>query len=189
MRIIAGTARGRRIDTPQGRNTRPTLDRVKEGMFGMIQFDIQNRVVLDLFAGSGNLGLEALSRGAERAVFCDFSREAAAVIERNVKNLGFCDRARIYCCSSADAIARLAMDGERFSLVFLDPPYASGLLEGTTARLAELNLLAPGCIVVAEHTFGTAVKLDTATFAVRPPRKYGDVAVTIIRYEGENAGE
>ncbi len=189
MRIIAGIARGRRIDTPPGRNTRPTLDRVKEGMFGMIQFDIENRTVLDLFAGSGNLGLEALSRGAEREVFCDYSKETAAVIARNVKNLGFYDKARIYCCNSADALVRLAMAGEKFSLVFLDPPYASGLLEGTIAHMKELKLLAPGCIIVAEHAFSTVVELDTATFAVRPPRKYGDVAVSIIRFEGENAGE
>lgn len=189
MRIIAGIARGRRIDAPKGLNTRPTLDRVKEGMFGMIQFEIENRTVLDLFAGSGNLGLEALSRGAASAVFCDRSKEAAAVIERNVNNLGFRGKAQIYCCDSVGALDRLATAGERFSLVFLDPPYASGVLENTILKLERLKLLAPGCLIVAEHAFGSSIELNAAAFNMRPQRKYGDVAVSIIRYEGDSSGE
>ena len=95
MRIIAGSARGRRFDAPEGRNTRPTLDRVKEAMFGMIQFDIENTQVLDLFSGSGSLGLEALSRGGAHCVFCDSDKKSIQVIKRNVEALGFGGRSEV----------------------------------------------------------------------------------------------
>ena len=119
MRIIAGSARGRRFDAPEGRNTRPTLDRVKEAMFGMIQFDIENTQVLDLFSGSGSLGLEALSRGGAHCVFCDNDKKSIQVIKRNVEALGFGGRSEeLNCGGRLNACSARIMhpSSRRFSL-------------------------------------------------------------------------
>ena len=123
MRIIAGTARGRRIEAPDGKETRPTLDRVRENLFNILQTRIQSSVVLDLFAGSGALSLEALSRGAERAVMCDLDRNAHRTEKHNAELLGFSDRTEMMCCDWKTAARKLKEREEKFDLVFLDPPY------------------------------------------------------------------
>ena len=122
MRIIAGTKRGQAITAPKGRKTRPTLDRVRESLFGIIQFEVAGKTVLDLFAGSGSLGLEALSRGAEYAVFNDAARESVAIVRANVEKLGFTRQAAVYSLDYRAAIQAAARAGFRFGLVFLDPP-------------------------------------------------------------------
>ena len=126
MRVITGTARGRRLKELDGYETRPTTDRVKEGIFNIIQFDIDGRKVLDLYAGTGQLGIEALSRGAASAVFVDQRRDAAALIRDNLKLTGLEDRAKVVC---GDAAAFLPSAGEKFGLIFIDPPYAANLWE------------------------------------------------------------
>lgn len=185
MRIIAGSAKGRRFDAPEGKNTRPTLDRVKEAMFGMIQFDIEGRRVLDLFSGSGNLGLEALSRGAESVVFCDSDRKAAELVRRNCALLGFEGRGEVFCCDCFLLISQLAHEGRAFSLVLLDPPYESGLTVRVLGEMAERGLMADGCIILAEHAWRFPVALDMPCFTVGKPHKYGDAAVTKIVYHAE----
>ena len=185
MRIIAGTARGRNFDAPKGRSTRPTLDRVKEAMFGMVQFDIEGRQVLDLFAGSGNLGLEALSRGAAHVVFCDNDRAASELVRRNAELLGFSDRARIVCSDCFMLLKQLSLEGMRFSLVLLDPPYAAGLTERVLEDMSKLKLLTDGCIILAEHSWKLPLSIDIPGMVCREPRRYGDAAVTLIRYRSE----
>ena len=136
MRVIAGTARSRRLEALPGLDTRPTTDRVKESIFNVIQFDIEGRRVLDLFAGTGQLGVEALSRGA---AFCDFVDSAPAALEvarKNVKACGFEGRA---ACHGRDFSAFLSRAGEKYGLVFLDPPYASGSLERATRPICWIN--------------------------------------------------
>lgn len=182
MKIISGTKKGRSFDAPPGRNTRPTLARVKEAMFGMIQFDIEGRYVLDLFAGSGSLGFEALSRGASEAVLCDSSRDAAKLIIKNVSTLGFESNARVFCCDCNALIKMLAGEGRKFSLVLLDPPYAAGLTEGVVDALVENNLLDEGCILLAEHAWKEQLKIETKGIICREPRKYGDSAVTYMEF-------
>lgn len=190
MRIIAGTAGGRRFDAPTGRSTRPTLDRVKEAMFGMIQFDVEGRRVLDLFAGSGNLGLEALSRGACYVVFCDSDKKAAALVESNLKMLEFSDRGEVVSSDCFNLLSRLAHRGERFSLVLLDPPYNAGLTEKVLNALVELKLLSAGCIILAEHSQKKPIDMELLdpkcreVLEFRTPRKYGDVGLTYIRFNG-----
>ena len=181
MRIIAGSARGRTFEAPSGRSTRPTLDRVREAVFGMIQFDVPGSRVLDLFAGSGGLGLEALSRGAEKAVFCDCDKSVCALISRNAERLGFSDRSMIICDDYRSAIRRLASKGERFSIVLLDPPYESGYYSAAVNELHDAGLLADGCIIIAEHSAKSPLELSLDGLTAGKPHRYGDVAVS--KYE------
>ena len=128
MRVITGTARGRKLAALEGLEVRPTTDMVKEAMFSILQFEVEGANVLDLFAGSGQLGIEALSRGAAGAVFVDQRRDAASLIRDNLKLTGLEDRARVVC---GDAAAFLSSAGEKFGLIFIDPPYAANLWENT----------------------------------------------------------
>ena len=124
MRVITGSARGRRLKELEGQETRPTTDRVKESIFNIIQFDVEGSRVLDLFAGTGQLGIEALSRGAAAAVFVEQRRDAAALVRENLKITGLTDRARVV---NGEALSYLASAGEKFDIIFLDPPYAAKL--------------------------------------------------------------
>ena len=154
MRIITGTARGIKLTTLEGETTRPTAERVKEAVFSMIQFEIEGRAVLDLFAGSGQLALEALSRGAARATIIDASREAANVIMDNAKKTRLFDRCRISYADYASFI-RGAAHREQYDIVFLDPPYAAGLMPEALRKLAQGDLYAPGAVIVCETDNGT----------------------------------
>ena len=147
MRIISGSARGRKLKELQGTDTRPTTDKVKESMFNIVQFDIEGRRVLDLFGGTGQLGLEALSRGAESCTFVDQRKEAAALIRENVKLTGFTDRARVV---QGEALSFLASCREKFDLVFLDPPYQSNLLEEALKQLTKFDILREYGIIMCE---------------------------------------
>ena len=183
MRIIAGEAKGREITAPKGMHTRPTLAKVKEAMFGMVQFDIPGAVVLDLFSGSGSLGMEAISRGAQKAVFCDSDRQAYAIINANIKKLGFESRASVTFGDSLLLLKRLAMEGKRFDIVFLDPPYETDLESRAVRLLDEYGLLNEGAIVMCEHSASNP-PVFTAAYSVKKERKYGDCYVTPAVYEG-----
>lgn len=149
MRIITGSARGTKLATLEGENTRPTTDRVKEALFSMIQFDIEGRNVLDLFGGSGQLALEALSRGAAKATIIDQSRDAVEIIIENAKKTHLFDRCRI---SSADyaSFIRGAAGREKYDIIFLDPPYKSGFLPLSLKYISDAKLCAVGSHIVCE---------------------------------------
>ena len=149
MRIITGTARGIMLDTLEGFETRPTADRVKEALFSMIQFDIEGRSVLDLFGGSGQLALEALSRGAAKATVIDSSRDAVDVIISNAKKTKLFDKCRISCVDYS-AFVKHASAGDKYGIIFLDPPYASSYMADALALIAEHGILADGGTVVCE---------------------------------------
>ena len=149
MRIIAGSARGRRIEAPAGRETRPTLDRVRENLFNILQAEIPGARVLDLFAGSGALSLEALSRGAESAVLGDRDREALRIEKKNLEALGFRDRARVMPGDWRRTVETLRKEGARFDLIFLDPPYAVRDLRDIMEALKDL--MAEHARIVLEH--------------------------------------
>ena len=157
MRVISGSARGRRLKELQGMDTRPTTDKVKESLFNIIQFEIEGRSVLDLFGGTGQLGIEALSRGAERCTFVDARREAAALIRENLKATGLEKAGRVV---QGDAISFLSGCRERFGVIFLDPPYQTQLLEQTLELLTgqftneELPPLAPPYEKGREYRYG-----------------------------------
>ncbi len=176
LRIIAGSARGRKIETPPGLDTRPTLDRVRENLFNMLQGRCMDARVLDLFAGSGALSLEALSRGAAFAVLADRNREAHRTEERNIGVLGFGDRTRTLLSEWENTLETLRREGERFDLVFLDPPYALTDLTDLTEKLKPL--LAEDGWVVLEHQAETRPKTAEWLRAVKD-RKWGFCGVTI----------
>ena len=145
MRIITGTARGKRLKTPEGLLTRPTSDRVKEGIFNIIQFDIEGRRILDLFAGTGQLGIEALSRGASTAVFVEQRRDAATLVRDNLKITDFTDRGRIV---NGDAAGFLSSAREKFDIIFVDPPYAANLWESTLSAISKFDILSNHGIII-----------------------------------------
>ncbi|MEA4870754.1 MAG: 16S rRNA (guanine(966)-N(2))-methyltransferase RsmD [Christensenella sp.] len=184
MRIIAGTARGRRFDAPKGMDTRPTLDRVKEALFGMLQFDIPGSSVLDLFSGSGNLGLEAASRGARRVLCNDRNRECAEQIRTNAKLLQLDHIVETQCKDFSSCIYDLSRAGERFDFVFLDAPYA----DGTAQRAAELictnQLLQPGGRIVIEHATDLPPRVDDRLARMIQSRRYGSCAVSLYQDAG-----
>ncbi len=149
MRIITGSAKGIRLITLEGDNTRPTSERAKEALFSMIQFDIEGRRVLDLFAGSGQLGLEAISRGAEFCMFTDSSADAVAVVRKNVEKTRFGDKTKTAITDYRNFLRK--SDGrEGFDIIFLDPPYASDALTDALLRLYRTKLMRRGCLLVCE---------------------------------------
>ena len=183
MRIIAGSARGTPLLAPKGMDTRPTQDKVKESLFNMLQGQLEDGAALDLFAGSGALGLEAVSRGASRAVLVDQSREAAQCIRRNIEKLRFQDRAELLTCDWKQAVSKLARESRKFDLVFLDPPYRMDDLGPLCDELDGAGLLNPEAVVVWERRTGTKNELSPA-FALMKQRTYGDTEMLLYRYEG-----
>ena len=186
MRVITGSARGRRLRELEGMETRPTTDRVKEGMFSALQFDIEGRKVLDLFAGTGQLGIEALSRGAASAVFVDRRADAVKLIRENLKVTELTDRARVI---SGDSMEYLSCLREKFDIVFLDPPYEAGLLAPALERLVGFDILNPHGIIVAEHPLGMALPAVGEPYRVHRTYRYGKIAMTIYRRSGEGKSE
>lgn len=178
MRIIGGEARGRTIFAPDGLDTRPTSDRVRESLFSIIAPHIPGAAVLDLFAGSGALGLEALSRGAERAVLNDMARSANKTILRNIAIVRAEDRARVMCLSWEAAIT--ALRGEKFSLVFLDPPYRMHeIYERVPSVLLTNGQLAADALIIMEHDLRHEITVPEG-FILLDQRKYGDTKVSLI---------
>ncbi len=191
MRIIAGEMRSRTILAPRGNETRPTLDRTRESLFNIIAAYCPGARVLDLYAGSGALGLEAVSRGAEYAVFCDMSREAARVIRLNIESLGVPDRCRLLHMPDARAAELLGREGERFDLVFLDPPYRMDCTQAFR-MLDKAGILLEGALIAAEHAADSAQR-PSGAYRLTDERKYRDTVISFYKYErgdihGQSAG-
>ena len=182
MRVITGTARGRRLKAVPGLSTRPTSDRVKEAIFSMIGPFFDGGTVLDLFAGTGALGIEALSRGADRAVFVDRERASVETVRDNLAACGFADRAVVYQSDAMRAIRLLARRGAAFDIAFLDPPYRFAGLDALMRDLAEAELLRPGAVVVAEHTSDRALPERIGPLRRFRRGEYGDTAVTLYEF-------
>ena len=186
LRIITGSAKGRKLISLEGDATRPTSDRIKGAMFSSIQFDIENRRVLDLFAGTGQLGLEAMSRGADSVTFCDMSREAVDVVKENARSLGFFDKCR-YSVADYRNFIRKASGRDKYDLVFIDPPYAMECCLDAVKRLSESGLLLEGAILVLES--GEEAMDDETIrslgFEIMKSTNYGKkTSVHIIIYRG-----
>ena len=182
MRIITGSRRGRKLKTLPGDAVRPTPDRVKEALFNILQFDLEGRVFLDLFAGSGQIGLEALSRGAKSAVFVDMRQDACAVVRANLEKTRLTPNAQVL---RSDYLSYLSHCRETFDLIFLDPPYADNLLERAVAHIARFDILAPDGIMIAESPAEKELPKLSAPYRVAREYRYGRIKVTLYRRDGE----
>ena len=190
MRIITGSAKGKHLATLEGDATRPTSERIKGAIFSSIQFEIEERRVLDLFAGSGQMGLEALSRGAARATFIDSSREAMEIVKKNARACGFFDKSHFLVSDFRNYI-RKASGRESFDLVFIDPPYEMKCCAEAAALLAKAELVIPGALVVlesGEEEIDLASDKRLAGYELVRQAQYGKkTAVTVLVYRGEES--
>jgi len=182
MRIISGNSRGTKLETLEGITTRPTLDRVKESLFSIIQAHIQEAYVLDLFGGSGALALESLSRGAEFAVICDNSRKACNIIEENIEKTKQIDRVRLYNLDYKKCLNKLKEENITFDIIFIDPPYKSKLYEIVIQQIIELKLLKEDGIIILE-TDDKNIKTGQGV-GVYDMREYGNVNLIFLNRKG-----
>jgi len=187
VRIITGSKKGRKLITLEGEATRPTSERIKGAIFSSIQFDIENRRVLDLFAGSGQLGFEALSRGAESVTFVDSERDAMDIVKRNAKDLDLFDKSKFSIADYRNYI-RKASGRDKFDLVFIDPRYAMECCVDAAVRLRDAELIIPGAILVLESGTETVEECDPrlAGFEFVKSTSYGKkTSVNVLIYRGD----
>lgn len=182
MRIISGKKRGYKLLPPVGDNTRPTTDRVKESLFNIIQMRFPCGNVLDLFAGSGALGIEALSRGAGHAVFVEHDKASYSVIEKNLSGSGFSGNASLYKADSLRFLDGLNSDNTeiKFDIIFLDPPYNKGILAPTLEKIYTYNLLSDNGVIVVETEAG-GENIEDTKFEVIKSARYGKTVITIMQ--------
>ena len=178
MRVISGAARGIVLKTPDGMKTRPTADRVKEALFSIIQFEVPGRNVLDLFGGTGQLGIESLSRGANRAVFVDAQDASCKLIKENLKRSGFTDQAQVLRMDYANFLKTTT---EKFDLIFLDPPYMEEFLENSLKMITEIDILQSGGIIVTERPLEKLLPFEFEGYTKSKDYKYGKTILTLYR--------
>ena len=176
MRIISGTARGRKLKEPVGNKIRPTSDRVKESVFTIVQFDIEGRRVLDLFAGTGQYGIEALSRGAKSAVFIDSSGDSVKLIAENLELCGLANPASVHRCD----VLRFLENEDKFDLIFIDPPYETNLAEKAVQKIARFDKLNINGIIICELKADTQSPAVVFPYLLNKEYKYG--GVKIVKY-------
>ena len=184
MRVISGTARGTRLKTPDGLQTRPTSDRVKEAVFSIIQFEIQGSRFLDLFGGSGQMGIEALSRGAVSATIVDGRREACKLIQENLRLSRLFDRAKVV---QSDYLAYLDRCTETYDVIFLDPPYAEVFLENALKKISEIDILSDRGIIICERPEDKALEIELPGLVRGKDYRYGKTWITLFRKAGKEA--
>ena len=178
MRVITGMARGMRLETLKGDDVRPTTDKVKEAMFSIIQFDLPGARVLDLFGGTGQLAIEAISRGAKSAVITDASEQACRLIKENLRRAKMESEAQVL---RADYLQYLSHCREKFDIIFLDPPYAENFLENSLKKISEIDILQSGGIIVTERPVEKALNCEFEGFSRSKDYKYGSTLLTLYR--------
>ena len=184
MRVVSGTARGCKLQPVPGMNTRPTTDRVKENVFNLIQDHVRGARALDLFAGTGQLGIEALSRGAQSCDFVERDKAAYAVAEKNIRAARVADRATLHRAEAADFVARAA--GRKFDLIFLDPPYGGVILENALLQIETFDILSTDGIIICESAVGDRFAHG---FEVVRERRYGATMITVLRRQNGGTDE
>ncbi|MBR1737683.1 MAG: 16S rRNA (guanine(966)-N(2))-methyltransferase RsmD [Firmicutes bacterium] len=184
MRVISGSARGLKLKAPKGSNTRPTADRIKESLFNIIAGELCDICFLDLFGGSGAIGIEAISRGAAKAVFIDSDREAQSIIKDNIKAARFEDKCRVIGCDIKSGIARLSQSGEKFDIIFMDPPYDRGLTEEALDSIVRTRILKDDGFIICEQAIEEN-EPDIEGLCVFRTKEYKIAKMTFIRYSEE----
>ena len=182
MRIISGKARGTKLYTLDGTATRPTLDRVKESLFNIIQNDIEDSTVLDLFSGSGAIGLEILSRGAKRAVLCDSSKDAIKIIKQNVQKTHFEEKVEVYNMEFTKLVERL--QNQKFDIIYIDPPYATDFIKISLEKIIEYELVNENTKIIVETDDETRIlnQIEKMDVEITDKRKYGRATIIFLKY-------
>lgn len=181
MRVITGTARGRKLKEPSDMNIRPTTDMVKEAIFNIVQFNIEGRTVLDLFAGTGQLGIEALSRGAAAVTFVDGSPSALKLVRDNLSTTGLEKNASVVAGDSLDFLSRCG----KFDLIFMDPPYDSDLLDKALQKTLEFDILKENGIIVCESKYDREMQCFSSPYIRQKEYKYGKIKLTVYKKESD----
>ena len=181
MRVISGSARGRRLNELQGMETRPTTARVKEALFNLVRLELPGGDILDLFAGTGQLGIEALSRGAARCTFVDQRKDAAALVRENLKLTGLTGWGKVV---QGDSISYLMSCREKFHVIFLDPPYQSGLLEQAMETIAAFDILREHGIMICESPLEQVLPDLSQPYERGKDYRYGKIKLTVYRRNG-----
>lgn len=183
MRIITGSAKGTKLKAPPGLDTRPTADRVKESVFNILGDIVVDAQVLDVFAGTGNLGLEALSRGAKTAVFVDHNHNSIAIIKDNAHHTKLAEHTEIYKHDVLRFLDKLAQMGRSFDVMFCDPPYEKGFVQAVLKKLDESPIMALGGIVVIEHSRREPIADEWDHLQLRRTERYGATLISFLRYK------
>lgn len=183
MRIITGTAKGRVIIAPEGQDTRPTSDRVKESFFNIISKKIYSARVLDLFSGTGNLGLESISRGAEACTFVEKNNNTYKILSMNIEKLGFISNSELYKGDAFEVLETLRKNNRKYDIIFLDPPYSMGLVEKSIKRISELMLLDKNGIIISECDEKDSVPESIYNIKIYRVEKYGRTKIYFWRDE------
>lgn len=185
MRVIGGKAKGHRLMSPDGMHVRPTTDRVKEAVFNSIQQYLSDAVILDLFAGAGTLGIEGLSRYAERTYFVDSSLKQIELIKKNLIKTKLMDRAVLLCSDTYAAVDKLSENGMKFDLIFLDPPYNKGFVQGTLEKLDHSQLLSRSGLIIVEYSLREEPPLEIGSLERTMNKRYGSTGVAYFRRREE----
>ena len=183
LRVISGKAKGRRLLSVKGMTTRPTSDNIKESIFNILPGEFEGKEVLDLFGGIGNLGIEALSRGAKKTVFIEINPRASSVIKRNLRNCGFIEKAQVIGTTVPKGIKILEKRGDRFDLIFLDPPYGKGMFQKTLVRISQSNVLKDNTLIIAEHSLSETLDGSIERLTLTDQRRYGTTLISFFEID------
>ena len=181
MRVIGGNARGRQLKVPKGQALRPTAGRVKESLFDILPHDLSGAKILDLFAGTGNLTIEALSRGAVEAILVDSSAQSGKAIRENLRRLNLASRGKLWMMPVTRALPLLARQGETFDLIFMDPPYERRLIEPALKIIDKETLLRDSGVLIAEHSVREPITFHLETLNLTDQRRYGSTTLSFFR--------
>jgi len=182
MRVISGKAKGRRLVAPKGGAIRPTADRIKESLFNILPRDFSGMKILELFAGTGNVSIEALSRGAESALLVDASERSARIIRENLRRLELTDRAQMWVMPVRRALNAVGRQGQKFDVIFLDPPYDQKLVGRSLELIASVDPVYSTGLVVAEHSVRETLKTSYGSLSLNDQRRYGDTLLSFFRH-------
>lgn len=182
MRVISGSARSLKLKAPEGFDTRPTIDRIKESLFNMISDDLYDIDFLDIFSGSGGIGIEALSRGAKNAVFVDSSKESVDIINENLKFTRLFDKADVINADVFDAVSKFGREKRKFDIIFMDPPYKKGLVEEALATIFSADILKKDGFIIAEQS-AEEPEISVDGFRIFKIKNYNKIKMTFIEYD------
>ncbi|MHB9096120.1 MAG: 16S rRNA (guanine(966)-N(2))-methyltransferase RsmD [Eubacteriales bacterium] len=184
LRVITGRARGRKLKAPKGMETRPTSDRIKESLFNIIGDRIIDAIFLDLYAGTGAIGIEAISRGAGKSVFVESNLRTIKIIKENLELTGLAEQAEVLCRDVSSAIRMLSKGERKFSIIFLDPPYLKDLVQQTLLKLDENHIIAPGGVIITESSKLDVLPEHVGQLARFRQERYSDTVLSFYRETG-----